>query len=133
MKLWTIQKIAKALRVSDSTVRRAIRGLEIQRVNGTPKLRHSVLVEWLGFDPSERLWTIQEIAKWSGYSIPTIERTISNGTLGSVTLGARTRRVRNSQLVAWLGFDPAAEDGYKPRPRLQPQREESAEPRLFEM
>ena len=134
MKLWTIARICKALKVSEATIRRAIRsaGLEVHPVNGTPKIRNSVLVEWIGFDPgSDRVWTIAEVAKWSGYSVATIERSIRIGALESVMLCSRIRRIRNSQLTAWLGFDPATEDSYKPRPRQQPA--EKPEPRLFEM
>ena len=135
MKLWTISKIAKALKVHESTVRRAIAllGLETHKVNGTPKLRHSVLVEWLGFDPSERVWTVDEVARWSGYSVPTIERSIRSGALQSVLPCPRIRRVTNSQLVAWLGFDPQIEDSYKPTARMRHETPHPDQRSLFEL
>ena len=137
MKLWTVAKLARCLKTSERTVRRALRsdGVEIVRVNSSVKVRNSIVIDWLGFDPErDSVWTIPEVARESGFSVPTIERTIRSGRLGSVLLCARVRRVLNSQLVAWLGFDPLDEpETYRAAPRRGLREVNSEQPYLFEV
>lgn len=52
-------------------------------------------------------WTVEEIAQLTGLSERTIWRYLESGKLESVWLGGR--KIRHSQLVAFLGFDPLKE------------------------
>jgi excisionase family DNA binding protein len=134
VKLWTVQRIAKALKASDDTIRRAIRGsgIEVLPVNRTLKVKDSVLLDWLGFDPwRDPVWTVAEVARHAAVSIPTVERTIRAGKLGSVVVGERLRRIRHSQLVAWLGVDPTRDPVFKPRPPAKPA--DPSQGKLFDM
>src|SRR5262245_11164264 len=52
---WTVLEIAELTGLSESTVRRSIRGGQLGSVKlkGSRLIRHSQLVEFLGFDPLE--------------------------------------------------------------------------------
>ena len=137
MKLWRIAKIARALKTSEKTVKRVISAanLETNKVNGSLCLRNSILVEWLGFDPTrDKVWTIAEVAKQANLCVRTIERTIKEQRLGSVLVSERVRRVRHSQLVDWLGYDPLDEpDTYRPIGQgISLPRKPSEQPSLFD-
>ena len=58
--------------------------------------------------PQHSFWTVLEIAELTGLSERTIWRFLETGKLGSVRLN-RSRRIRHSQLVEFLGFDPLTE------------------------
>jgi hypothetical protein len=155
MKLWTMPKLGRALKVHPMTVQRAVlsSGIETVTVNRSKKVRHDVLVRWLGFDPQEDpLWTLPEIARECGLSLLGVRRTVSAGRLRSVKVCARLRRVRHSDLVEWLGADPLRPEmtspprGQAPAPRNHPDNdrppgddsgtskpEEKAQPALFDL
>lgn len=121
MKLWTTQRIAAALKVADVTVKRALRreGVEVHVINRSIKVRDSALIGWLGFDVyQDPLWTVQEAAREAGLSVASMERTIRSGRLGSIKVCGRLRRIRHSQLVRWLGFDPRKESAF-PAPKAR--------------
>lgn len=56
----------------------------------------------------ESFWTVKEIVEYTGLSESTVWRLLADGDLGSVKLG-RSRKIRHSQLVEFLGFDPLSE------------------------
>jgi len=112
MKLWTTRRIAAALKASESTIVRTIKsqGIEVQTINRSKKVRHSVLVEWLGFDPStDRVWTVAEITQETGLTIAMVKRSLRSGKLASIKVCSKLRRVRHSELKRWLGYDPLLE------------------------
>jgi excisionase family DNA binding protein len=55
-----------------------------------------------------KLWTIDEIASLTGFSLSKVKTAIKNKHLHTQKIGG-SRRVRHSQLVEWLGFDPLDE------------------------
>lgn len=135
MKLWTTKRIAAALKVSDATVKRALKKdqVEVLTINRSVKVRDAALTAWLGFDPGvDKVWTLSEIADEIGYSVPSLERSIREGKLESVVVCGRLKRVKHTQLVAWLRVDPLREPEYwrfvkkSPPPRSQ-------DPYLFDL
>jgi excisionase family DNA binding protein len=55
-----------------------------------------------------KLWTVEEIVALTGFSISKIKTAIKKEELKTQKIGG-SRRVRHSQLVEWLGFDPLNE------------------------
>ena len=57
MRGWLLAEVCEFLNVSHSTLYREIKDgkLETYKVRGSVRVRHSKLVEWLGFDPLEEI------------------------------------------------------------------------------
>ncbi len=53
-------------------------------------------------------WTVKEFVEYTGLSESTAWRLLASKKLGSIKLN-RSRKIRHSQLVDYLGFDPLDE------------------------
>lgn len=53
-------------------------------------------------------WTVKEVVEYTGLSERTIRAAIATGELGSVKIRGG-RKIRHSQLMEFLGFDPLQE------------------------
>ena len=53
-------------------------------------------------------WTVKEIVEYTGLSESTVWRLLSSKKLGSIKLKG-SRKIRHTQLVEFLGFDPLNE------------------------
>lgn len=53
MKLWTVKEVSELTKLSEMTVRRAMKAghLESRKVGGSRRIHHDWLIRWLGFDP----------------------------------------------------------------------------------
>ena len=55
-------------------------------------------------------WTVKEIVEYTGWSESTVWRLLAAKKLDSIKLeGSRSRKIKHSQLVDYLGFDPLDE------------------------
>ena len=81
-------------------------------------------------------WTVKEIAEYTGLSVVTIWRAIRSEELGSVKLKGG-RKIRHSQLIEFLGFDPLQEaalcESIKIHQKVKPVRGDSQTLPLFPM
>lgn len=79
MKLYTIQEIADLTGFSVSKVKNAIYKngtLKVEHIVGSVRIRHSQLVEWLGFDPLDEPQVEISISK----IVKTKDRTVTTTT-----------------------------------------------------
>jgi excisionase family DNA binding protein len=62
----------------------------------------------LSYKNPHSFWTVKEIVQLTGLSERTIRAAIAGGELGSVKIKG-SRKIRHSQLIEFLGFDPLQE------------------------
>jgi len=62
----------------------------------------------LSYKNPHSFWTVKEIVLLTGLSERTIRAAIASGELGSVKIKG-SRKIRHSQLIEFLGFDPLQE------------------------